>query len=212
MKSLIRNKENKKIFSINVDIDSQSFGIINTKPVIGSEMLKYQPGREKFRIHAKNLFLVYSKINLVPYQVLAQLQKRFSYIDKYIISHTDETKFNEEKKVYAYIELDKKINIINPNKLVLVESISGNISSPEYFPVKDKDSIINQVKKMGSFICNFETDMEFEFNLQKIAIELGLDKAMEYFCEKKPEFISSKYNLVRSNLKSFLSLRKLKIF
>jgi hypothetical protein len=34
---------------------------------------------------------------------------------------------------------------------------------------------------------------------------------MEYFCDKKPELVSSKYNSVKSNLKSFLDLKKKKM-
>lgn len=34
---------------------------------------------------------------------------------------------------------------------------------------------------------------------------------MEYFCERKPELVSSKYNSVKSNLKSFLELKHKKL-
>jgi hypothetical protein len=34
---------------------------------------------------------------------------------------------------------------------------------------------------------------------------------MEYFCERKPEFVSSRYNSVKSNLKSFLDLKSKKL-
>lgn len=36
-------------------------------------------------------------------------------------------------------------------------------------------------------------------------------KNIRNFCEKKPELVSSKYNLVRNNLKSFLDLKKTKL-
>lgn len=34
---------------------------------------------------------------------------------------------------------------------------------------------------------------------------------MEYFCEKKPELVSSKFNSIKSNLKSFLELKSKKL-
>jgi hypothetical protein len=140
------------------------------------------------------------------------LLNKFDCIDKYIISqeeHADEPE--KGKHIHAYICFTKKINITCPRKLDLVDPISGKVYHGEYQAVKNQNNVIQYVKKDGNFICNFQTALEFEINLQKITLNEGLSKAMEYFCEKKPELVSTRYNLVRSNLKSFLDLKKEKI-
>lgn len=49
---------------------------------IGSEHVKYEPAEpsKKFRIHAKQLFLTYSRTNLSPEEVLLQLKQKFFHI------------------------------------------------------------------------------------------------------------------------------------
>jgi hypothetical protein len=65
--------------------------IQNKEPIIGSTLIKYEPAVEpgraevkKFRIHAKRLFLTYSRTDLTLLEVLTQLQEKFSNL-KYLL-------------------------------------------------------------------------------------------------------------------------------
>jgi hypothetical protein len=58
---------------------------------IRSEHVKYEPAEpsKKFRIHAKQLFLTYSRTNLPPEEVLLQLKQKVDFIDKYVYKYFD---------------------------------------------------------------------------------------------------------------------------
>ena len=73
--------------------------------------------------------------------------------------------------------------------------------------VKRKDEVIAYVKKDGNFITNFETDLEFRRKLQHIASEKGLEKALNYFVETRPELVSTSFLSTKRNLESFLNYR-----
>lgn len=188
----------------------------NKIPSIGSENVKYEPAEEpskvNFRIYSKRLFLTYARTDLPCIEVLSQLQEKFSCIAFYAISqeeHADEPE--KGKHIHAYIEFTKKVNILSAQKLDLVDKVTNKVFHGEYQSVKNKNNVINYVKKDGIYITNIENKLDFEINLQKICLEKGLFSAMEYFCEKKPELVSSKYNSVKNNLKSFLDLKKQKM-
>jgi hypothetical protein len=199
----------------NVQIDDKFVQNENIIPDIGSENVKHEPAepsKSKFRIYSKRLFLTYSRTNLSCIDVLNQLRKKFSCIEFYAISqeeHADEPE--KGKHIHAYVEFNKKVNILSAQKLDLVDTLSNKVIHGEYQSVKNKQNVIDYVKKDGPYITNIETKLDFEINLQKICLEKGLSSAMEYFCERKPELVSSKYNSVKSNLKSFLDLKKQKI-
>lgn len=81
----------------------------------------------------------------------------------------------------------------------------GNKIHDQYKLVKNIGNVKNYVKKSGNSITNiFDSDV-FNKNLYKISKEYGLEKTMNYFCEHKPKWVSSRYKNVRSNLQSFLS-------
>lgn len=154
----------------------------NENPIIGSENVKYEPEKPSkinFRIYAKHLFLTYSRTNLDPVDVFSQLQEKFSCIDKYVISqeeHSDEPE--KGKHIYAYIEFNKKVNILSASKLDLKDF--DKIIHGEYQSVKNKNNVISYVKKDGNFISNFQTDIEFKIKLQKIALEKSLEDALKF--------------------------------
>jgi hypothetical protein len=60
------------------------------------------------------------------------------------------------------------MNILSPRILDLKEG--EKIIHGQYTSVKLKDSVINYLKKDEKYISNFETDLEFIINLQKIAL------------------------------------------
>jgi len=195
-------------------IDNKFVENQNKIPDIGSENCKHEPAepaKSKFRIYSKRLFLTYSRTNLTCNQVLFQLKEKFSCIEFYTISqeeHADEPE--KGKHIHAYIEFNKKINVLSAQKLDLIDQITNKVVHGEYQSVKNKQNVLDYVKKDGLFITNIESKLDFEIKLQTICLEKGLSSAMEYFCDKKPELVSSKYNSVKSNLKSFLDLKKKK--
>lgn len=153
--------------------------------------------------------MTYSRTNLSPEEVLLQLKQKFDFIEKYVISQEEHSEEPEKgKHIHAYISFYRKVNITCQRKLDLVDPNSKEVYHGQYEAVKNRLNCIQYVKKDGNYICNFETNFEFEVSLQKIASENGLTKAMEYFCSKRPELISTRYNSVKSNLKSFLELKK----
>lgn len=88
--------------------------------------------------------------------------------------------------INIYLKLYSKINILNSNKLDLTDSL-GNKIHGQYESVKNIENVKNYVKKSGNYITNiFDSDV-FNKNLYKISKEYGLEEAMNYFCEHKPE-------------------------
>lgn len=88
----------------------------------------------------------------------------------------------------------------------------GNKIHGQYESVRNIEDVKNYVKKSGNYITNiFDSDV-FNKNLYKISKESGLEEAMNYFCDQKPEWVSSRYKNVRSNLQCFLSNQVKKSF
>lgn len=129
---------------------------------------------KSFRIYSKSVFLTfltYSRTDLTPVEALSQFQEKFSHISKYVISqeeHADEPE--KGKHLHVYLEFNKKTNILSCKKLDLIDNLKKKILHGEYQAVKNKADVINYIKKDGNFITNFETNLEFELNLQKIAL------------------------------------------
>lgn len=137
--------------------------------------------QKKFRIYAKRLFLTYSRTNLTPSEVLLQFQQKFSNLYRYVISQEDHQDEPEKgKHIHAYLEFLSKVNILSSSKLDLIDSSLQKSIHGEYQAVKNKQAVIDYVKKDGIFVTNIETSLEFELNLQKIALEKGLSCAMDY--------------------------------
>lgn len=195
--------------------------ILNKEPVIGSMFIKYEPAVEpgraqekKFRIYAKRLFLTYSRTNLTPLEVLNQLQAKFQNLKYYAISqeeHADEPE--KGKHIHAFIECDKKVNILSHSFLDLTESCGTEKKNlhGEYQAVKNKKHVIAYVKKDGNYISNIETENEFKIKLFLIAKEKGLEEAMNYLSMKRPELVCTHYKKIESNLKAFLESSSLKL-
>jgi len=186
----------------------------NNIPKIGSENLKYEPGVErskyKFRIYSKRLFLTYSRTNLKPEEVLSQLRTKFSCIEKYVVSQQEHSYEPEDyKHIHAYIEFNKKVNIVSASKLDLKEE--DKVIHGEYTSVKNKNDVITSVKKNGNYISNVESDLEFNITLQKLASEKGLEQALNYFVQSKPELVCTNFYSIRRNLESFLSYKSINL-
>lgn len=195
---------------------------INPNPIIGSEAVKHEPavepGKEpekKFRIYAKRLFLTYSRTNLLPSEVLAQLSLKFEHIEKYVISQEDHADEPEKgKHIHVYLEFDRKVNILSFSFLDLEESDGNGFKKNihgDYQPVKNKNHVIKYVKKDGSFISNFDTESEFQIKLFLLAKEKGLTAALNFFVEQRPELVASQFTKTYSNLKAFIDTNVSKV-
>lgn len=186
----------------------------NLLPFIGSDCVKHEPaevsteeskkGSKTFRINAKKLFLTYSRTNLTPPEVLAQLSTKFSSnIEKYVIcqeNHAEEPELGAH--IHAFLEFPKKINISSPRKLDLFEN--NKPVHGEYQAAKNTQNVINYIKKDGNYITNFETEIEFRIKLFELSKKEGLSAAMNYFSSVKPELVCINYKKIESNLKAFL--------
>ena len=137
---------------------------------------------KKFRLTAKSLFLTYPKRNLEKEEALYQLTTILS-IEKYVIS--EEKNELEGNHIHALLELEKKVNILSPNKLDLIgktgEKIHGN-----YQTVKNKKKTLAYARKGGNYITNFWLDKKGkELSLDEKLVEItkkeGYEKALEYF-------------------------------
>lgn len=82
---------------------------------------------------------------------------------------------------------------------------SGKQIHDKYESVKNVENIKNYIKKAGNYITNIFDSEIFNKNLYAMTKEKGLEESMNYFCEQKPEWVSTRYKNVRSNLQSFLS-------
>jgi hypothetical protein len=176
-----------------------------------------------FRLNSRKLFLTYSHTTLEKEDVLTQLKTILGsdIIKNFIIAkekHTDENNFH----IHVYLELYKKIDIINCNKLDLIESTVTSVN-----PEKEKEretekrvhghyTTINvrypvklqeYVKKGGDYISsnNLITNDEFDTEIYKIAQSKGIEEAMEYFCRIRPHEVIRRYKSIYSNLQKFLS-------
>jgi hypothetical protein len=143
----------------------------------------------KFRLTARKLFLTYSHTTLEKEAVLTQLKTILGsdIIKNFIIAkekHTDENNFH----IHVYLELYKKIDIINCNKLDLIESTVTSVN-PEKEKEKERETekrvhghyttinvrypvkLQEYVKKGGDYISsnNLITNDEFDTEIYKIA-------------------------------------------
>lgn len=172
----------------------------------------------EFRINARHLFLTYSQTILTKEEVLEQLQKKF-LIEGYVISQENHKDMEDSslisidnnldanklsgKHIHVYLKLAKTINIVSPRALDLIDSTGLNVHG-QYEAVRKAQFVIDYIKKDGDFITNIEDYVPYEVKLEEILLTKGLDAAMKYFKEQKPTQYVSRYNSVRSNLKSIL--------
>lgn len=88
----------------------------------------------KFRIHSQKVFLTYPQTETTPEQVLEQLDKIYP-VSKYVIAQEEHK--DEGKHIHAYLEFEKKHNIVNEKYFDVLCDKHGNYQS-----VKDKNGTI----------------------------------------------------------------------
>lgn len=96
--------------------------------------------------------MTYSRTDLSCVEVLNQLQEKFSCINYYGIcqeEHADEPE--KGKHIHVYLEFYKKVNILFPRKLDLIDQISGKLIHGEYQRVRNKNNVVSYVKKEWCF-------------------------------------------------------------
>ena len=59
-------------------------------------------------------------------------------------------------------------------------------------------------QKYGDYVSNFESDIEVNLKLLKLAKRSGVNEAMAYFEKVRPELVCTEYKKIESNLKAFL--------
>jgi hypothetical protein len=172
--------------------------------------------KKKFRLNAKHLFLTYSQIILEKEEAFVQLNDILP-IKNYIISKEPHKEGGFHLNVY--LELSSKVNITNCSKLDLLD-LNQKICHGNYQAMKNRKATIAYLTKtdhncltslnLNSFGEEKTREDEFYEKISLIAQKDGYETALKYFCEKKPELVSSKFNSIRSNLKSFLELKSTK--
>ncbi len=145
-------------------------------------------GLKTFRIYAKRLFLSYYNSMLTSQQVLMQLKQKFPSISEYVIGEETikkvENKEEEKKNIYVFLEFKNKINVYSAKTLEIIDKLGKKIEA-KYLAVKDKNSIINFIRKNKTFFSSKETELDFELNLQAIALKEGIWQAMQYYCKQR---------------------------
>lgn len=165
----------------------------------------------KFRVNAKNLFLTYSQINLTKQSILDQLKLILKdKIKEYIIAQ--ETHKDNRFYLHVFLELISKINITNPSKLALIDS-NNQIVYGNYQPVRNRKNTILYITKcdssyLTSLNLNYSSleKAKDELFYQQIALitkDFGYEKALDFFCENRPELIAKNYNSIKKNLISY---------
>ncbi len=110
-------------------------------------------GKKKnmFRLQGKHLFLTYPKIEITREEALEQLKEKIlpRRIEKYVISTEKHT--TGEEHVHVYLELDKKSNIENKNRLDLeIEGKEGKEKKHgNYQSCRSYNNVVNYIIKEG---------------------------------------------------------------
>lgn len=119
------------------------------------EKKRGQKQKKLFRISAKSLFLTYSQCDINLKEVLKQLKiklERYN-IKEYVLTKEEhslgssltENKEEKGKHIHVYIKTEKKVEILNPNRLDLEhenKSYHGN-----YQTVKERDKVLTYILK-----------------------------------------------------------------
>ncbi len=162
--------------------------------------------KNPFRLTAKQLFLTYNETTLEKDDALSQLQTILNNsIKDYIIAQLKNQ--NGTFNLYAYLSLKYKINIISSKKLDLRLS-NGEIIHGKYQTVKNKSELINFLKKSDNYITNLIDDEPFYLELYKLAKNSNLDAALDFFETHRPEWISTRFKNIRSNLQAYIKNNK----
>ena len=186
---------------------------LSSGEIIGSVHVRLQysksSGDEKnaedstpFRLTAKNLLLTYSNTYFSKEQALKQMNILFeNQIEFYAV-------FKEEGKLFIYLSLQKKVNMISSSSLDLKDEknqikIKGNYKT---LNGNEKDEYIESLKNKTDLITNLFESENIYRELYTIARENTINDAMKYLETAKPEWIVTRYKNIHSNLKSYAQM------
>ena len=95
------------------------------------------------------------------------------------------------------------MSITSPTRLDLVDHLNNCVHG-SYEAVRNRRAVLNYVKKGGVYITNIKDAVNFKEMLFKICKEKGVDEAMDYFVNMKPELVATDFKSIKSNLTAYV--------